>query len=900
MTRQIHHHLMKTLGVTLAAATLLCSTSLAMAGEFKSKKAGNASAANATATVADATSSTKTVTDATSFLSAVHDATVTEIQVSGTITVPDESNTSDATSTQTPVYFDTPKTITTTNNGTLYFHGSIELGADVTFKNMSAIFNSSTTSDSKAQRVIFLNGYSLTLDNVNTWLECGNASGNSSSSSSSCPSGQSSAIIPSVYGGSSSSAQSQSKAHSKTQGDHAQLTVTNARVSSTSTSGNTDSTSLQVVNMSKGESSANSYSGKASVTIDARTTVTDGISTAGNSESSVTLNASGTSNSTKLGALTGGTNSTLTLNKGNQTNPVFDIKVNGFTDTVLNNVTFKPLAESTFTNLTLPKDSVIDLSNTGNKNKYLTAITLDGDLVGGGTMKVSYSVSRITVKGEVSGTTSITPSSSTLFQGIGYVTAPNATSSSFSTGTTDTSWAQWGDGTWMVAYIDSWTTEPTITGWTENIQTPNEPTGAAKYGTITYSYKLKDADDSTYSTTKPTAAGNYVMRAEVKEGKVKEGVYTAGVAAKCVEFTITADPTPTITKATALLDGKKTSSFTYGETITVQVNTKNIGDNETITLATADGTELATGTVTSGSATLTLNTGDKALAVGTHKLHVQHNAASPASANSANSANTGPASANLDELTIKARKLTPTLSGTASKEYDRTTAISAEQSQNLTLHVQEDDLLGDDAEQIAVTGDFAFASANAGEVEVHASNLAITSKTRASDAASFYTLTTTRVTASVGTITPKTVQIQWDNTSNRTEGDGLGAVKATVVGLVGNDTVTAVVEDGEAHTAGEHTARVSGLTGTHAGNYVLADGTGTTVTFSVANKAVETTDDTTVDTLVAAAAEPVISKTGADISMVAAAVAVLLFVVAAIVVAMTLKRPSFLHAASRR
>lgn len=893
MTRQIHHRLMKTLGVALTAATLLCGTSLAAANEFKSKKLGGTVAANTATTVSDTTAaSTKTVTDAASFLSAVHDNTVSEIQVSGTITLPSESSTSDTSSTDstsTPVYFDTPKTITTTNSGTLYFHGSIELGADVTFKNMSVIFNSSTTPSSNTQRPIFLNGYSLTFNNINTWLECTN-----SNATSSCPSGQSSAIAPSVYGGSSTSTQNQSKARSKTQGDHAQLVVTNARVTSTSSSGSTDSTSLQVVNMSKGESDATSYSGKASVTLDARTTVTNGINTAGNSESSVTLNASGTSNSTKLGTLTGGTNSTLTLNKANQSNPVFDIKVNDFTNTVLDGVTFKPLAESTFTNLTLPKDSVLDLSSTGNK-KYLTAITLDGNLDGGGTMRVSYSESRITVKGNVSGTTTVTPSSSTLFQGIGYITAPNATSSSFSTGKTDVTWAQWGDGAWMVANVDSWTTEPTISGWTENIETPSNPQGAAKYGTVTYSYKVKGAEDSTYTTTKPTAAGSYVMRAEVKEGKVKEGVYTAGLTPKCVEFTITADPTPTITSATTLLDGAKTSSFTYGDTITVQVSTKNIADNDTITLATEDGTNLAEGTVTSGQATLTLNTSDKALAVGTHQLHVQHNSNNSNSGTKASSTNdsNGQASANLAALTVNARKLTPTLSGTASKEYDRTTAISAEQGANLTLSVQDGDVLADDAEAIAVTGDFTFASANAGDVQVHASNLAITSKTRGVDAASFYTLTTTRVSANVGTITPKTVQIQWANTDNRTEGDGLGAVKATVAGLVGDDTVTAVVEDGEAHTAGKYTARVSGLTGTHAGNYALpADGTGTTVTFSVANKTAETTktDDTTADMLVAAASESVTSETGAAVAIVAVAAALLILMATAIAVAATLKR----------
>ncbi len=866
MTPQIHRRLMQMLGVALTAATLLCGTSLAVADELDSREMGVT--AGAASTVADVTTgSTQTVSTEDELVAAIHNANISNIQLTKTITL---RSTDSASGAVLPVYFDTPKTITATEGSTLYFHGPMELGADVTFKDMSVIFNSSGALNSKAQREIFLNGHSLTLDNVNTWLECNDGLGTFG-----CASGQTGAIIPSVYGGSSTYSQGQGK----TQGSHAQLVVRNART------GSADSTALQVVDMSKGESDATGYNGKASVTLDARTTVTDGISTAGTSESTVTLNASAISSSSKLGSLTGGANSTLTLDKGNQNNPGFYTKSNGFTNTVLNGVTLMPQAGSTFTNLTLPAGSLIDLSNTGDSNKYLTKITVDGDLVGGGTMRVSYTVSTITVNGQVSGTTLVTPPNSTLFQGHGYITAPNASSTSFSTGDSSTSWAKWTDGVWMVANVDSWTTRPTIEGWTENVDTPKEPQGAAKYGTVTYTYKTKGADDTTFSITKPTAAGNYVMRAEVKESKVSEGVYTAGLEPVDVEFTIAADPTPkpAITSATTLLDGKETSNFTYGETITVQVDTKNIADNATITLASADGTELAESAVTGNKATLTLDTGDKALTVGTHQLRVQQNGVDQTRVN-------------LAALTIKARKLTPTLSGTASKEYDRTTAISAEQGANLTLSVQDGDILDADAEAIALTGDFAFDSANAsGSVQVHASNLTITSKTRGVAAASFYTLTTTRVSANVGTITPKTVHIQWANTDNRAEGDGLGAVTATLVGLVGNDEVTAVVEDGEANAAGKHTARVIGLVGAQAGNYALpADGTGTTVTFSVANRAVATTETTVTDDGVAdafmAASEPVTSETGAAVTIVAVVMAVLVLIGVVIVVAAALKR----------
>ena len=58
----------------------------------------------------------------------------------------------------------------------------------------------------------------------------------------------------------------------------------------------------------------------------------------------------------------------------------------------------------------------------------------------------------------------------------------------------------------------------TLSGWTYG-GTANDPsvTGNTGNGAVTYTYKVKDADDSTYSSTKPTNAGSYTVKAAIAE-----------------------------------------------------------------------------------------------------------------------------------------------------------------------------------------------------------------------------------------------------------------------------------------------------------------------------------------------------------------------------------------------
>ena len=69
---------------------------------------------------------------------------------------------------------------------------------------------------------------------------------------------------------------------------------------------------------------------------------------------------------------------------------------------------------------------------------------------------------------------------------------------------------------------NEWTENPAITGWTYN-GTPNTPTGAAKFGEVSFTYASKDSE--TYSKTAPTAAGDYVLKATVAATNNYAGFY---------------------------------------------------------------------------------------------------------------------------------------------------------------------------------------------------------------------------------------------------------------------------------------------------------------------------------------------------------------------------------------
>jgi len=133
---------------------------------------------------------------------------------------------------------------------------------------------------------------------------------------------------------------------------------------------------------------------------------------------------------------------------------------------------------------------------------------------------------------------------------------------------------------------------PTVNmaGWIYG-QTASEPavTGNTGNGTITYAYKVQGAGDETYSAAKPTAAGNYTVKATITE----TANYNGGSA--------TADFT--IEKAEITAPTADSTEFTYN------------GSAQTYTLATGDACTIGGASVTQTNAgtytiTVTLNDTD--------------------------------------------------------------------------------------------------------------------------------------------------------------------------------------------------------------------------------------------------------------------------------------------------
>ena len=137
---------------------------------------------------------------------------------------------------------------------------------------------------------------------------------------------------------------------------------------------------------------------------------------------------------------------------------------------------------------------------------------------------------------------------------------------------------------------NSWLIGPSIQGWTAG-ESANAPVAQAKYGTeeIKYTYKA-DASEGTYSDAVPTAAGSYLMKAEVPEG----ADYEALAPGEPVKFTISAKNASKTTVYAQVQDVTVTSGESV-QTVTVNyadaegkaVETTTINPKGTLTYRTA-------------------------------------------------------------------------------------------------------------------------------------------------------------------------------------------------------------------------------------------------------------------------------------------------------------------------
>lgn len=156
-----------------------------------------------------------------------------------------------------------------TSGSGLVCRGPIQLTGDgVVFRKMELHFNSTNALGGVPHREIFLAGHSLTLDDVDTYLPGGAGSGLGGFG------GTENELLPTIYAGGF---------RGTTVGDNASVTVLNAR----------SNTKLNAIYMSHDAGNDNkvAYSGTATVSMDAKTVVREGIHTDGNQSATVALTA---------------------------------------------------------------------------------------------------------------------------------------------------------------------------------------------------------------------------------------------------------------------------------------------------------------------------------------------------------------------------------------------------------------------------------------------------------------------------------------------------------------------------------------------------------------------------------------------------------------------------------
>ncbi len=246
-----------------------------------------------TVTRSSSTEEAVTVTNRDQFMAALSQKK-SAIIVDGVISIGDQVDSMKRT---LPVEIPGDTVITATAGSSLNCRGPIQLvGDNVCFRNIQLHFESTDALGSVPHREIFLAGHSLTLDNVDTYLE-GGAGGSTSIGG---LGGTEEELLPTVYGGGFSGTQI---------GNNASLTVINAN----------DKTMFKGIYMGHDTESDGKvpYSGDAVLNLDAKTVVRETVSTERNSQAAVCVtgvtNSFGTVTGMKAKSFSGNANTSLTL-----------------------------------------------------------------------------------------------------------------------------------------------------------------------------------------------------------------------------------------------------------------------------------------------------------------------------------------------------------------------------------------------------------------------------------------------------------------------------------------------------------------------------------------------------------------------------------------------------------
>jgi hypothetical protein len=317
-----------------------------------------------------------------------------------------------------------------------------------------------------------------------------------------------------------------------------------------------------------------------------------------------------------------------------------------------------------------------------------------------------------------------------------------------------------------------------INNWTYG-ETASDPivSGNPGNGAVTCQYKVRDADDSTYSETVPNDAGKYTVRATVAETDNYLG------ATATADFTI-AKKSLTVTASA--------QTITYGGSISTGT------DNVTVS-GLVDGDELSDVTLTAGDGVITPSSA------------VIMSGGTDVTSNYNITYATG-------TLTVNAKSVTVTGITAENKVYDGTVTA--------TLVYTGVEFAGkEEGDDLSVTAIGAFADAGAGVKTVNITNL-----TLGGTSASNYVLATTgQQTSATATISKKSVTVTGiaaeDKVYDGTVTATLVYTNVTLTGKLADDDLSVTATGAFADAGvGVKTVNITDLElgGTSAANYMLA------------------------------------------------------------------------------
>lgn len=366
----------KCLCLLTAAAVMLGSMSVAQEPVWaKSKDNGQRAKANQAGARTAITVSTPD-----EFMRALR-AGNSPITVQGLITISDGAESSGR---MLPVKIPANTVIQGTEGSSINSRSPIQLqGNGVIFKNIEWVFSSSDELQSVPHREIFLAGYSLTLDNVKTYLKGGTIFDGSDED-----------LLPTVYGGGYPGT---------SVGTNASLTVRNSN----------DKTMFQAIYMGntghrEGDGAAmTAYSGNAVLNLDDKATVKEKVDTSYNQRAEINMTG-GENKYAKAKVFSGDENTTLTISRvsleGTELNPTGSSPIGSIV--LKDGASLKPANTTTsLQNVAVRSGACLDLTSAGN-------VTILGAFNGAeeaaeerGILVLNQNGGVVTINGTVTGTT---------------------------------------------------------------------------------------------------------------------------------------------------------------------------------------------------------------------------------------------------------------------------------------------------------------------------------------------------------------------------------------------------------------------------------------------------------------------------------------------------------------